>query len=314
MSQALNNTGRDMWLNFHCWHDADCAKCGNSFRVFHDHHDDWGSTSSTIDFLANNRQPFWGPDPDYGWPDADFIYTGGEGCGSHSPPGQRCPGQSEVEYVSEFSIWAIAQGQLVLATDPRNMTAFMKKVLFNKEVLDVFRDVSGFRDVVMIPSNTTPPAPGPVPAVCSVALKKQISRAACTAHASFDCVNGSQNMWTDDGCRGEFTCNGLPTTCDVDNAGRHTCDCGGSDDQVQTWLRPTADGGAAAVLHNPTDSAADVSVTFADVPKRGWSEQTSIHVRDLWVHKDLGSMTNKFVAKGVPSHGSVFVKLAQLHA
>lgn len=41
----------------------------------------------------------------------------------------------QVEYVTEYSIWAIAGGQMVMATDPRNMTTAMKEVLFNKEVL-----------------------------------------------------------------------------------------------------------------------------------------------------------------------------------
>ncbi len=102
--------------SFHCWHNENCARCGNSFRVFNDHHDNWESTQSVIEFLAQHRQPFWGPDPDYGWPDADFVYTGGQGCGSHSAPGTRCQGQTDVEYVSEYSIWAIAQGQIVVAT------------------------------------------------------------------------------------------------------------------------------------------------------------------------------------------------------
>ena len=75
MSQALNNTGHDMWLNFHCWHNSGCAKCGNSYRIFDDHHDNWASTSGVMDFLANKRQDWWGPDPDRGWPDADFIYV-----------------------------------------------------------------------------------------------------------------------------------------------------------------------------------------------------------------------------------------------
>ena len=80
MSKALNATGRDMWLNFHCWHDEACAECGNSFRIGPDHHDNWGSTAGIID-LMTKRQPFWGADPVYGWPDPDFVYTGGEGCG-----------------------------------------------------------------------------------------------------------------------------------------------------------------------------------------------------------------------------------------
>ena len=46
------------------------------------------------------RQPFWGPNPEYGWPDLDFVYTGGEGCGDHSPPGVVCFGTRALEPVS----------------------------------------------------------------------------------------------------------------------------------------------------------------------------------------------------------------------
>ena len=41
MSGALEKTGRDMWLNYHCWAsppgDERCAEYGNSFRVYDDH-------------------------------------------------------------------------------------------------------------------------------------------------------------------------------------------------------------------------------------------------------------------------------------
>ena len=42
---------------------------------------------------------------------------------------------------------------MVMATDPRNMTESMKHILFNKEVIEVFKDVSGFQSITMI--NTT---------------------------------------------------------------------------------------------------------------------------------------------------------------
>ena len=160
MSNALLNTGTDFWFNFHCWHTDTCAKCGTSYRVFDDHHDEWKSTSSVIKFMQK-REPFWGPDPEGGWPDMDFVYTGGQGCNhtdpgpiwpgpGPSPPGVRCPGQTIDEYVSEFSIWALAGGQIVISSDPRNMTAFQKHIWFNKEVIAVFKDVPSFKDVAMI--------------------------------------------------------------------------------------------------------------------------------------------------------------------
>ena len=34
------------------------------------------------------RQSYWGPsDEDHGWPDLDFVFAGGQGCGTYSPPG-----------------------------------------------------------------------------------------------------------------------------------------------------------------------------------------------------------------------------------
>lgn len=114
MSKALLNTGNDFWFNFHCWHTESCARCGTSFRVGPDHHDVWSSTAGVIKLLQT-RQQFWGADPSYGWPDPDFIYTGGQGCNHTDPgpnhgnpgpsaPGVRCPGQTDDEYISEYAL------------------------------------------------------------------------------------------------------------------------------------------------------------------------------------------------------------------
>lgn len=52
--------------------------------------------------------------------------TGGAGCDDLTP-GLRCPGMSDDEYRSEFSIWAVAGGQLVVSTDLRNMSALQRE-------------------------------------------------------------------------------------------------------------------------------------------------------------------------------------------
>jgi alpha-galactosidase len=65
--------------------------------------------------------------------------TGGAGC-DNLTVGLRCPGQSNVEYRSEFSIWVIAGGQLLVSTDVRNMSALQREVLLNAEALAVFND------------------------------------------------------------------------------------------------------------------------------------------------------------------------------
>jgi hypothetical protein len=68
--------------------------------------------------------------------------TGGQGC-SDFAPGHRCPGQSDIEYVSEFSLWVIVASPLIFATDPRNMSAIQRTAFFNSELLAVHQDALG---------------------------------------------------------------------------------------------------------------------------------------------------------------------------
>ena len=166
--------------------------------------------------------------------------------------------------------------------------------------------------MVSAPGPAPTPAP-PAPATCSVELENQHSKSHCTLHESFDCIDGTQQMWAASGCRGAFKCNGLETVCDVLHSSNATCTCGDvppGQGEAQVWLRPTADGGAAVVVHNPGAGAVDITVSFADVPKRSWGAQTALKVRDLWEASDVGSATGSYTAKAVRPHASVFLKLA----
>jgi len=161
----------------------------------------------------------------------------------------------------------------------------------------------------------------------SCSLTKQISAAKCTLGTSFGCVADNKTMWTDGGCRGEFVCDGVEKVyCDLEGgtSGRHVCACKpGSEpspkpphhevSQIpQVWMRPTSDGGAAVVLHNPhANATASITVDFTKVPTRGWTATTALAVRDLWAHKSVGSATGKYTATGVEPHGSVFIKLTK---
>jgi alpha-galactosidase len=141
MAKSLNNTGRPMFFNFHCddpiphqW----CINDGNSFRIGPDHHDNWKSTSEIIPKLVGIAK-YAGPGA---WNDPDFLMTGGAGCDDMTP-GLRCPGQTHSEYRTEFSIWAITGGPLIVATDVRNMSAIQMDVLLNKEIIAVNQDSLG---------------------------------------------------------------------------------------------------------------------------------------------------------------------------
>ena len=138
-SRALDSTGRKMWLNFHCngpyqpW----CAQWGNSWRIADDHHDNWASTAQVIEVLATANQH--NQTGAYRWADADFLMTGGAGC-DVSDAAKRCPGQTDLEYRTEVTLWALGGSAMLVATDVRNMTAAMRATLLNEDVLAIHQD------------------------------------------------------------------------------------------------------------------------------------------------------------------------------
>ena len=125
----------------------------------------------------------------------DMLETG---CGITGPgmnPGcahanNRQPNMTATEYKTEFSMWAISASPLI------------------------------FTSPIMNCSTNTPPLP-----TCAVTLKAQHSNEVCTLGTNFGCWAGNQSMWTSQGCRGEFICNGNDITCDVNGTGMHSCSC-----------------------------------------------------------------------------------------
>jgi len=138
MYQSLNSTGRPIFFSLCEWGVDDpwtwASKCGNSWRIGPDHHDNWNSTSEIIENLAG-KSKFAGPG---GWNDPDFLMTGGEGC-KHDHK-KICPGQTHTEYKSEFSIWAITNAPLFVATEVRTMNEEKKAIVLNKEIIQVNQD------------------------------------------------------------------------------------------------------------------------------------------------------------------------------
>merc|ERR1711865_1295034 len=114
-----------------------CPAAGNSYRISNDHNDNWYTeygTAATIDVLKLGSD--WnatGPNSHLkAWNDPDFLMTGGAGC--DRPGLDRCPGQTDVEYRTEFSLLSMAAAPLVLATDPRGMPPSMLSILLNKDL------------------------------------------------------------------------------------------------------------------------------------------------------------------------------------
>ena len=74
-------------------------------------------------------------------------------------------------------------------------------------------------------------------------------------------------------------------------------------DRLEVWSRPLADGTRAVGLFNRGLRDATVTARWADIGVTGAQP-----VRDLWLHKDLGTFTDSFTTT-VPRHGAVLVKV-----
>jgi len=71
---------------------------------------------------------------------------------------------------------------------------------------------------------------------------------------------------------------------------------------LEVWAKPLADGSVAVGLFSRAGMF-PVRVNLKDI---GFAD--SVHVRDLWAHKDLGSFENDFTAQ-VPRHGAVMIRV-----
>lgn len=153
MAAAIAQTGRPTWFYFHCdgsWAPW-CPTLGQSSRVAPDHCDGWSGAAcplskskghGTGDVIAALRtvgaHSGLQPGGEYWIADWDLLMIGGQACNDTDPHG--CAGQTDVEYRTEFTFWALAGSPLLLATDPRALTPIMREVLFNTELIAVNQD------------------------------------------------------------------------------------------------------------------------------------------------------------------------------
>jgi alpha-galactosidase len=152
-SQALNATGRAMLYQICRGYDGpDCDSIVQSpwvpglsqeARATNDHHDSWKNSAQTINNLAkavsagNSWTPRVGSASSF-WLFGDFLYTGGQGCSNNASA--HCPGQTDDEYQTTFSIWSIVSSPLYVSSDVRFMTQTMAKIILNTEVIAIDQD------------------------------------------------------------------------------------------------------------------------------------------------------------------------------
>ncbi len=73
----------------------------------------------------------------------------------------------------------------------------------------------------------------------------------------------------------------------------------------EVWMKPLKDGGRAVALFNRSEAVYPITVQLHSVGFDG-----PAHARDLWLHKDLGTLHGSYTAT-VPKHGVVMIRLSR---
>jgi len=143
MRDALNATGRHIFFSMCEWGVDNPAtwapQVGNSWRTTGDISDNWASMLNNFD---QNNDWFKQAGPG-GWNDPDMLEVGNGG-------------MTNTEYISHFSLWAIAKAPLLIGCDVTKMDSATLAILTNEEVIAVNQDPLGVQGSKVA---TFPPPP-----------------------------------------------------------------------------------------------------------------------------------------------------------
>ena len=137
MGMALANCGRDILFSACNWgadESQDWIKTtgAHMFRSTGDINDSWGSIKSII----QKQLPLFRTNGQGCFNDMDMLVVGMNGVGNVA---RDCKLSFE-EYKTHFSVWALFASPLILGCDVRNMTEETKKIILNRDVIDICRD------------------------------------------------------------------------------------------------------------------------------------------------------------------------------
>lgn len=147
-SRAVMNTSRPLWLQCVAGVEVllhEVSEYCNDFRATPDHHDDWRNTMENLAIRMLNAEiklePAGKPNA---WSDMDVLATGGTGPMPCAVFGNQtvahCPGMTNTQYMSEFTLWNVLQSPLIPMTSLVELTPIMKRILYNKLFIDINQD------------------------------------------------------------------------------------------------------------------------------------------------------------------------------
>jgi alpha-galactosidase len=79
---------------------------------------------------------------------------------------------------------------------------------------------------------------------------------------------------------------------------------------TQYWSKLLSNGDVAVLLMNNGDTAADLALEFHNVPSLVMPQGSQASLRDVWSRTTLGTFDGSYVAKGVASRDSVFLRIS----
>ncbi len=163
MAEALKKTGRSIvfgiceWGERKPWNWA-AGVGGQLWRTTHDIRDKWAKKPhekwglGILDILETNAKlnEFAGPGR---WNDADMLVVGLYGKKGPSGDGGGI-GCTDIEYQSQFSLWAMMCSPLYASNDIRHMNETTKSILLNKEVININQDALGIQAIQKLNDST----------------------------------------------------------------------------------------------------------------------------------------------------------------
>lgn len=139
MAMALRNCGREFLFSACSWGEygtLDWARTAGThmWRSTCDIVDNWQSMHD-IAVSQFEHAPYNGP---YSYNDLDMLIVGIRGKGLTG-----LTGCTDAEYQTHFALWSLMSSPLMIGCDIRNMDEPTKKILLNKELIDINQDIEG---------------------------------------------------------------------------------------------------------------------------------------------------------------------------
>ena len=89
-----------------------------------------------------------------------------------------------------------------------------------------------------------------------------------------------------------------------DKGGNKEVDGDVPEGDIEVWAGPLMSGQFAVILFNKSGEPKDITADFEDC---GMRKGEVAAVRDIWMHKDIGTFTGSYTGTAIPSHGVLFL-------